>query len=283
MSMTRGVMPFLCGAFNYLGGWRLTFSSFCLFRSYEVSTTGKNEEKTASRIFWPLGGRLGTYGRMPESFISSVTAKIRPSIVHVSREKEIGGSGIILDSKGTILTRTHNVWPLDGRTKINVSLPDGRIFLGTILEADKSHGIALLKIQSKIPLPITTLGSFRNCERGSKVISIEHPLRRGPYPRSSSQNEGDEEGDSCMTHDESVIKYLHENYFSESCGGPIVNFDGEVIGISTWIRIIHKVGPKEWHGIIEGMLIDEALRKVGYVKDEESLELTTDKEDAWIY
>ncbi|KAI0519388.1 hypothetical protein KFK09_006834 [Dendrobium nobile] len=185
MNLRRAVTPFALGLFKHKGTWRRTSGSWCEFEPYGFPETSKKEEDKPNKIYRRFGPRS-------DSFVKFSTANVCPVVVIVSAEKRNGGSGIIIDSNGTVLTHARNIFSPDFKSKINVSLHDRRKFSGTILEVNEDHDLALLKIQSEIPLPTTMFGSLGNY-KARELISIHRLIRKKAYPRTSSQNEVDEE------------------------------------------------------------------------------------------
>ncbi|PKU77360.1 putative protease Do-like 14 isoform X2 [Dendrobium catenatum] len=254
MNLRRAVTPFLRGFFEHKGNWRCTSGSWCEFECYGFSEASKNVPEFSSRF----GGRS-------DDFIKFATENVCPAIVYVTHKKGIGGSGIIIDSDGTVLTRACSNFSLDSRSKINISLNDGRKFLGTILESNEDHDLTLLKIQSEIPLPTTTFDYLEDY-KGSELISFEHLLSRRAYPRPSSQNEVNKEGNLMLSDEEFISKLDYKNFHLGRCGGPIVTLDGDVVGICTQIDMMWPLGNGDYCGNINAMGIEEALCKVGYRK-----------------
>ncbi|KAH0464802.1 hypothetical protein IEQ34_004905 [Dendrobium chrysotoxum] len=258
MNLRRAVTPFSLGLFKYKGTWGCTSGSLCRFEPYRFSESSKKEEDKASIIYRRFGPRS-------DSFIKFPTGNVCPAVVVVSPEKEPGGSGIIIDSNGTVLTLARNIFSLDSRSKINVSLHDRRTFSGTILEVNEDYDLALLKIQSEIPLPTIMFGSLGNYKR-RELISIERLFRKKAYPRTSNQNEVDEEDNWMLSGEEFIPRLLYEKFYLGNCGGPIVTLDGELVGISTEIRLLISLHNHGSYGTIDAMGIEEALCSVGYTE-----------------
>ncbi|KAF7137172.1 hypothetical protein RHSIM_Rhsim07G0186800 [Rhododendron simsii] len=91
------------------------------------------------------------------------------------------GSGTIIDSDGTNLTCAHAVVDFKGlrspsEGKVDVTLQDGRTFEGTVLNADLHSDIAIVKINSKTPLPMAQLGSSSKLRPGDWVVAMGCPL-----------------------------------------------------------------------------------------------------------
>ncbi|KAM1549376.1 hypothetical protein ACFX1Z_010436 [Malus domestica] len=105
-----------------------------------------------------------------------------------------------------------------GPAVVNISAPqDGRTFEGTVVNADLQSDVAIVKINSKTPLPTAKLGSSRKLQPGDWVIAVGCPL--------SLQN--------------TVTAGIIREYLQTDCainpgnsGGPLVNIDGEVIGVN---------------------------------------------------
>ncbi|KAI0519407.1 hypothetical protein KFK09_006854 [Dendrobium nobile] len=254
MNLGRGLTPFVRGFFKHHGNLRCNSKSWCEFEFYGFLETSKNVPEFSRRF----GGRSNT-------FIEFASTNVCPAVVYVSHEKGIGGSGIIIDSEGTVLTPACAGFSLDSRSKINISLHDGREFSGTILESNEDHDLTLLKIQSEIPLPTTTFDYLKDY-KGRGLISFHRlPIRRA-YPRPSSQNELDNEGNLMLSDEEFMSKIDINNIHLGRCGGPIVTLDGDVVGICTDINMIWPRANGDYYGTINAMEIDEALCKVGYRK-----------------
>ncbi|KAG7021094.1 putative protease Do-like 14 [Cucurbita argyrosperma subsp. argyrosperma] len=95
------------------------------------------------------------------------------------------GSGTIIDKDGTILTCAHVVTDFHGPRAaskgkasryVEVTLQDGRTFEGTVMNADFHSDIAIVKINSKSPLPMAKLGSSSKLRPGDWVVAIGCPL-----------------------------------------------------------------------------------------------------------
>ncbi|PKU77078.1 Putative protease Do-like 14 [Dendrobium catenatum] len=285
MNLKRIVTPFALGLFKHKGSWRQTSGAWCTFEPYGFPETSKSsiryscqklsfspfclslflipivsveEEDKATKIFQ-------RYGASSDSFIKFSTENVCPAVVTVSPEKGDGGSGIIIDSDGTVLTQARNVFSPVFRGKVNVSLHDRRKFSGNILKVNKYHDLALLKIQSEIPLPTIMFGSLGNYKR-SELISVERLFREKDYPRISSPNDVGEEAKLMLSGEEIIPRWKYEQFYLGNCGGPIVTLDGELVGISTKIRLLKSLHNDASFGTIDAMGIEEALSNVGYTR-----------------
>ena len=151
-------------------------------------------------------------------------------------QREISGlgSGIIIDDSGHILTNYHVV---GGATKIEIMLADGRQFSGKsikVVGTDSKTDLAVIKIDEKDPFPYLSLGDSDKVAVGQWVVAIGQP--RG---LSETVTQG-------------IISAMHRTGISDpsgyqdylqtdaainpgNSGGPLVNLNGEVVGINAAI------------------------------------------------
>lgn len=83
------------------------------------------------------------------------------------------GSGVIIDSRGYILTNEHVIL---GASKIRISLADKREYFADVVGSDSSSDLAVLKINSKTSLPTVKLGTSSDIMIGETIIAIGNPL-----------------------------------------------------------------------------------------------------------
>jgi serine protease Do len=195
------------------------------------------------------------------SFIADVVEKVGPAVVSIdatritagkqsglnrmlgrwpkadrrsSREqRERGsGSGFILSPNGQILTNAHVV---SGADQVSVQLKDGRRFQGKVMGVDPVTDIAVVKIAAT-GLPTIKLGNSRNLVTGQWAIAIGNPLGLSntvtagiisATGRSSSQVGAEDKRVSFIQTDAAINP--------GNSGGPLLNQQGEVIGVNTAI------------------------------------------------
>ncbi|XP_027352809.1 putative protease Do-like 14 [Abrus precatorius] len=175
--------------------------------------------------------------------IANAVAKVVPAVVHISTPVDghaftVGRvcSGIIINKGGTILTCAHmfdlqRYWRSYG--KVNVTLSDGRSYEGTVLNVDRPSDIAIVKIISETALPEAKIGSSIGLSPGDWVIAIGCPFNlkntvtAGIVSRVGRKSS--ELGFSGVPRE-----YLQTNCACtpENSGGPLVNMDGEVVGMN---------------------------------------------------
>src|SRR6266446_4002468 len=151
-------------------------------------------------------------------------------------EKSRGqGSGVIIRPDGHILTNSHVV---EDAETIEVRLQDGRTFKAKVRGVDPQSDVAVIKIDAK-GLPIATLADSTKTRVGEFAIaigapfSLDYSVTFGHVSAKGRSNvvEG-KEGESM---DQDFIQ-TDANINPGNSGGPLINIDGEVIGINTLIR-----------------------------------------------
>ncbi|HEY1602302.1 MAG TPA: Do family serine endopeptidase [Pirellulales bacterium] len=139
------------------------------------------------------------------------------------------GAGVIIDKSGVILTNNHVV---EGATEVTVRLSDGREFQGTDIKTDKQTDLAVVHIKGAGDLPAATLGNSDNLEIGDWVIAVGNP-----FNQELTVSAGIISGKGRTLKDGKRAQYLQTDAAINpgNSGGPLVDLDGEVIGINTAI------------------------------------------------
>jgi S1-C subfamily serine protease len=149
------------------------------------------------------------------------------------RVKRGTGSGFILTTDGRIVTNAHVV---SGTDTVKVTLKDGREFEGKVQGVDPLTDVAVVKINAK-ELPQVTLGRSDNIVPGQWAIAIGNPLGLdntvtvgiiSATGRTSSQ----------VGIPDKRVRFIQTDAAINpgNSGGPLLNDQGEVIGINTAIR-----------------------------------------------
>jgi len=152
------------------------------------------------------------------------------------------GSGIIIRPDGYILTNRHVV---DDAEKIEVRLKDGRIFKNAVVRGvDGPSDVAVIKIDAK-DLPVARLADSSKTRVGEFAIAIGAPFALDysvTFGHVSAKDRSniipDEMGGKPAMTDQSFIQ-TDANINPGNSGGPLVNINGEVIGVNTLIRGLH--------------------------------------------
>ena len=144
------------------------------------------------------------------------------------------GSGIVIRKEGYILTNRHVV---EGAEKIKIKLQDGTEYEAEVRGVDAQSDLAVLKFDPKgRALTVARLGDSEKTRVGEFAIAIGAPFE---LDYSVTFGHVSAKGRSGIIHDPSLDQdYLQTdaNINPGNSGGPLVNIDGEVIGINTLIR-----------------------------------------------
>ena len=148
------------------------------------------------------------------------------------------GSGVIIRRDGYILTNGHVV---EDAEKIEVRLQDGRTFKGTVRGVDAQSDISVVKIDAK-DLSVAKFADSSQTRVGEFAIAIGAPFS---LDYSVTFGHVSAKGRSGIIYDPSADQDFIQtdaNINPGNSGGPLVNIDGEVIGINTLIRGMRKIG-----------------------------------------
>jgi serine protease Do len=138
------------------------------------------------------------------------------------------GSGFIVEPDGLILTNYHVV---DNAEKITVRLLDGRELVGKVVGKDQKTDIALVKISAR-DLPVAPLGDSDRLEVGEWVMAIGNPFGLDNTVTSGIVSAKDRQiGAGPYDHFIQTDASINPG----NSGGPLVNLQGEVVGIDTAI------------------------------------------------
>jgi len=183
--------------------------------------------------------------------IVKAVQKARPAVVNIHSEKTLSapdtryghlettrrvngmGTGVVVDERGFLVTNHHVI---DGVEKIRVTLDDGTTHPGRLVAYDRECDLALLKIDAGRGLTTITLGTSQDLMTGEPVIAVgnafgyEHTVTRGiisALNRSVQLSETQQYKNLIQT-DASINP--------GNSGGPLLNIDGEMIGINVAVR-----------------------------------------------
>lgn len=154
----------------------------------------------------------------------NVYERINPAIVAIEANIADGfsaGTGCVIRADGVILTGSHVI---DGAKEIDVTTSDGKIYKASVLaKMGKNKDLALLKIVPKSRLRTISFGDSSDVKVGQKVLAIGNPFGFSGTLTSGIVSRIDYAKGRIQT----------DAAINPGCsGGPLLNSQGEVIGIS---------------------------------------------------
>ena len=188
-----------------------------------------------------LGSVAASTGTAPASngTVAGAAATAAPSTVDIRIVTSQGvaeGSGVILTADGAVLTNNHVV--SGGNGTITVTLADGSEHTATVVGTSPSYDLAVLRMQNVSGLTAATLGRSADLQVGQQVVAIGSPQGLAGTVTSgivSALNrtvgvQGDD-GSAVVYNGLQTDAPINQG----NSGGPLVNLDGQVIGINSAI------------------------------------------------
>ena len=141
------------------------------------------------------------------------------------------GSGVLIDPGGTIVTNDHVI---RGASAIHVVLADGRELEAEVIGSDAANDLAVLKVSAKQPLPAAKLGTSSDLMIGETVIAIGSPFGLSKTVTSGVLSAT---GRTFKADGRTYNDFLQTDAAINpgNSGGPLLNVDGDIIGINTAI------------------------------------------------
>ncbi len=180
-------------------------------------------------------------------------ANVRPSVVNLRGKKTLRsnndnagartqtvrqvngmGTGVIIDPSGYILTNFHVV---EDVKQIQVTLADGTATMGRLISHDNKTDLALIKIQVNQPLPTIPLGTSTDVMLAETVAALGNAYG---YEDTVTRGIVSEIGRTVQVSDDQIYHNLLQTDASinpGNSGGPLINLDGEMIGINVAVRV----------------------------------------------
>jgi len=140
------------------------------------------------------------------------------------------GSGFIVDKGGLIITNNHVI---EGAARITVKLDTDEEYPATVVGADDLSDLAVLKIEAGKELPFVKLGNSDSAQVGDWVLALGSPfgLSKSVTAGIISQTQRETPGGSPFQKFIQTDAAINKG----NSGGPLVNMNGEVIGINSQI------------------------------------------------
>lgn len=212
-----------------------------------------------------VNGSIGSIGGDNVNFIATAVQKVGPAVVRINATRKVAnpisdalknplfrrffgedeqpipqeriergtGSGFILSEDGKLVTNAHVVADAD---TVQVTLKDGRTFEGKVTGIDAVTDVAVVKIAAD-NLPIVKLGNSQNLIPGQWAIAIGNPLGLDNTVTIGIISATDRTSAQVGVPDKRVSFIQTDAAINPgNSGGPLLNAQGEVIGVNTAIR-----------------------------------------------
>jgi serine protease Do len=142
---------------------------------------------------------------------------------------EARGSGFIIDANGTIVTNNHVV--KDARS-VSVTLADGTTLPAHVVGRDQRTDLAVLKVDSKTPLPYIKLGDSSKVRVGEWVVAMGNPFGLGGTVTAGIVSaKGRDIGEGPYDQFIQIDAPINQG----NSGGPLFTQDGKVVGVNSAI------------------------------------------------
>lgn len=183
--------------------------------------------------------------------IADTVSRVVPAVVTVVNQQasvarfgttvdaRILGSGIVVDQRGYIVTNYHVVEPISptgGEAgELTVILATGEALPAHLVASDEQQDLALLHVENA-DMPVVNWGDSEQVRPGEWVVAIGSAL--GDFPNSVTVGVVSGVNRALELEDDMVIEGLIQTDAAinkGNSGGPLVNLDGQVIGINTFI------------------------------------------------
>jgi len=185
------------------------------------------------------GYGFGPWSQTSSSQVSGTPVSSWPGVVMVDTvltNGEGAGTGIVLTSGGIVLTNYHVV---EGSTSIRVKAGNGKSYTAKVIGSDETHDIAVIKLQGASGLKTASLDTS-TAILGEKVTAVGQGgglgklyRTKGSVTATNQQITASDEGSGANSETLKGLLQTNAQIVPGYSGGPLVDSDGEVIGIDT--------------------------------------------------
>ena len=174
------------------------------------------------------------------NFLADVCEEVLPSVVSITSSGtrssvlgavvRSGGSGVIVHESGLVLTNAHVT---GGARSVSVRLHNNRVLKGHVVVVDQLKDLALIRLIVKQKLPALKLVTTQDLRDGEMVLALGSPLTLANTITSGIVSQANRRSDELGLKGEMSYIQTDAAITEGNSGGPLVNLDGEVIGINT--------------------------------------------------
>jgi S1-C subfamily serine protease len=204
-------------------GWQFSRTSSAVSTG-GTGSTGTNAAQTAT----------ATSTSAVQTAQEAAIAKVKPSVVQINVTTATAsaiGSGVIIDSRGYIVTNNHVI---SGAQSIEVVLYDGTRLTAQVVGTDAADDLAVLKVTTQKTLTAVSFGDSSKLQVGQDVLAIGNPLGITESVSSgivSALNRTVNESQGGATINNAIQTDAAIN--PGNSGGALIDLQGNLIGIPT--------------------------------------------------
>lgn len=164
--------------------------------------------------------------QVPATDAEAAAQRMLRSVVQV-RTSSGSGSGFVIDDQGHVMTNHHVI---SGSRTVRLVLPDGSTVSGRVIGSNRSSDIAVIQADG-LRLPAAELGTSGDLRIGEPVIAVGSPLGLNGTVTSGIVSAVDRQSPRSS---QSLVQ-TDASINPGNSGGPLVNMDGQVVGVNTSI------------------------------------------------
>ena len=197
---------------------------FTLFSTEQVFSAGLTEDER---------NNIAVYEKVADGVVNITSTAVQMDFFFNAFPTQGSGSGSIIDTKGQILTNHHVV---ANAQKLGVTLADGSKWPAKLIGSDPDSDLAVIKIDApKEKLKIIPMGDSRNLKIGQKVLAIGNPFG---LQRTLTTGIVSSLGRTIRSESGTLMEDIIQTDAAinpGNSGGPLLNSEGEIIGINSAI------------------------------------------------
>jgi putative serine protease PepD len=171
--------------------------------------------------------------------VAAAAAKIEPSLVTIAVQSQNGsgiGSGMVLDKDGHILTNNHVVAGAGGQGTITVTFHDGTTAQAKVVGTAELNDLAVIKVDGVNNLNPVTFANSSDLQVGQSVVAAGAPLGLSESVTSGIVSNTARPVRSGTNNDAVYLAIQTDAAINPgNSGGPLVNLNGDVVGINSAI------------------------------------------------
>lgn len=143
------------------------------------------------------------------------------------------GTGVVIDERGYIVTNYHVVADVE---LIRASLDDGSSYTASVVSSDREHDLAIIKVEPSRPLQVMPSGTSSDLMLGEPVIAVGNAFGYQSTVTSGIVSALSRDVEVNETQSYRNLIQTDASINPGNSGGPLLNMNGEVVGINVAIR-----------------------------------------------